>query len=43
MLEKIQAINPNYLEYKSRVIVGICNIYDKKLEFDKFALGIEVA
>lgn len=34
-LEKIQAINPNYLEYKSRVIVGICNIYDKKLEFDK--------
>lgn len=34
-LEKIQAINPNYLEYKSRVIVGICNIYDKKLEFNK--------
>ncbi len=34
-LEKIQAVNPNYLEYKSRVIVGICNIYDKKLEFNK--------
>lgn len=34
-LEKIQAVNPNYLEYKSRVLIGICNIYDKKLEFNK--------
>lgn len=34
-LEKIKNINPNYLEYKSLVVVGICNIYDKKLEFDK--------
>jgi signal transduction histidine kinase len=34
-LEKIKNINPNYLEYKSLVVVGICNIYDKKEEFDK--------
>lgn len=34
-LEKTKNINPNYLEYKSLVVVGICNIYDKKLEFDK--------
>jgi signal transduction histidine kinase len=37
-LEKEEPIPTNYLEYKSLIIVGICNIYDKKLEFNRSIL-----
>ncbi len=37
-LEKEKPIPANYIEYKFRIIIGKCNIYDKKLEFNRSIL-----